>query len=413
MVEIKQQLIPMDKRKATYGIGNPVKKMVVHQTGNTSKGANAQVHADLQSRGFGASWHIQSDDKEVIQSWPFTYRLWHASTGQSSNGGNMVGIGWEICINSDGNYLKSLEVAAKGIAKVMKQEGIPMNQLTTHNAEDPKNKYCPAQILAGKDGVNWTAFKAMVQKAYDGKPVSQPSKPATPSQPVAPSQPSKPSLKSMDVIVKEVSAGLWGNNPQRAEKLKAAGYNPQAIQDVINGKQNAPSKPALKSMAAIVSEVNAGKWGNNPQRAEKLKAAGYNPQAIQDVINGKQSAPSKPALKSLSVIANEVKAGLWGNDPDRKRRLEAAGYNYNNVQAEVNRSAKTNSPVASKPSQRSINKGSRATVKSSASRYATGESIPGSIKGKSYTAMQVGTRSGKKQVLLKEIMSWVWESDLS
>src|SRR5699024_9611594 len=177
-------IVPQANRHATFGTGNPKKKLVVHQTGNTRTGANAQMHADLQSRGWrNASWHIQSDDKEIIQSWPFEYRLWHASTGNMANGGNNVGIGWEICINSDGDYLKSLEVAAKGIAKVMKSEGIPMSGLTTHNAEDPNNKWCPAQILSGKDGVNWNDFKAMVQAELNGKPV----KPSTAKpQPVAP-----------------------------------------------------------------------------------------------------------------------------------------------------------------------------------------------------------------------------------
>lgn len=184
MVEIKQQLVPQANRHATFGTGNPKKKLVVHQTGNIRSGANAQMHADLQSRGWrNASWHIQSDDKEIIQSWPFEYRLWHASTGNMKNGGNNVGIGWEICINSDGDYLKSLEVAAKGIAKVMKSEGIPMSELTTHNAEDPNNKWCPAQILSGKDGVNWSDFREMVQAELNGKPV----KPSTAKpQPVTP-----------------------------------------------------------------------------------------------------------------------------------------------------------------------------------------------------------------------------------
>lgn len=184
MVQIKQQIVPQANRHATFGTGNPKKKLVVHQTGNIKTGANAQVHADLQSRGWrNASWHIQSDDKEIIQSWPFEYRLWHASTGNMVNGGNNVGIGWEICINSDGNYLKSLEVAAKGIAKVMKDEGIPMSGLTTHNAEDPNNKWCPAQILSGKDGVNWSDFRAMVQAELNGKPVKPSTakpQPATP-----------------------------------------------------------------------------------------------------------------------------------------------------------------------------------------------------------------------------------------
>ena len=202
MVQIRQQIVPQANRHATYGTGNPKKKLVVHQTGNIRSGANAQMHADLQSRGWrNASWHIQSDDKEIIQSWPFEYRLWHASTGNMANGGNNVGIGWEICINSDGDYLKSLEVAAKGIAKVMKQEGIPMSGLTTHNAEDPNNKWCPAQILSGKDGVNWSDFRAMVQAEMDGKPV----KPSTAKpQPVAP----KP-VTGKQILHLPASAKTW------------------------------------------------------------------------------------------------------------------------------------------------------------------------------------------------------------
>lgn len=41
--------------------------------------------------------------------------------------------------------------------------------------------------------------------------------------------------------------------------------------------------------------------------------------------------------KSISEIAKEVIAGKWGNGTDRKNRLEAAGYNYSEVQKEVSR----------------------------------------------------------------------------
>ena len=56
-----------------------------------------------------------------------------------------------------------------------------------------------------------------------------------------------------------------------------------------------------------------------------------------DVPKKKPSSPSKPKLKSNNVIAQEVKAGKWGNGDERKRRLQAAGYNYNTIQREVNR----------------------------------------------------------------------------
>ena len=40
--------------------------------------------------------------------------------------------------------------------------------------------------------------------------------------------------------------------------------------------------------------------------------------------------------KTVSEIAKEVIAGKWGNGTDRKKKLEKAGYNYKDVQAEVN-----------------------------------------------------------------------------
>lgn len=44
--------------------------------------------------------------------------------------------------------------------------------------------------------------------------------------------------------------------------------------------------------------------------------------------------------KSVTTIAKEVIQGKWGNGTDRKKRLEAAGYNYSEVQKEVNRLCK-------------------------------------------------------------------------
>lgn len=40
--------------------------------------------------------------------------------------------------------------------------------------------------------------------------------------------------------------------------------------------------------------------------------------------------------KSVTAIAKEVIAGKWGNYPERKKKLEAAGYNYKKIQAKVN-----------------------------------------------------------------------------
>ena len=44
----------------------------------------------------------------------------------------------------------------------------------------------------------------------------------------------------------------------------------------------------------------------------------------------------QPQRKSIDEIAREVIRGKWGNNPERKRRLESAGYDYNAVQKSVN-----------------------------------------------------------------------------
>ena len=97
MVKIKRQIISATNYK--NGTNNPAKYITLHMTGNTSPGADAQAHANLQSNGNtrDASWHWQVDDKEAIQSFNHYMKLWHASDGQGS--GNNESIGIEGCVS--------------------------------------------------------------------------------------------------------------------------------------------------------------------------------------------------------------------------------------------------------------------------------------------------------------------------
>ena len=46
---------------------------------------------------------------------------------------------------------------------------------------------------------------------------------------------------------------------------------------------------------------------------------------------------TQTAKKSVTEIAKEVIAGKWGNGSERKQKLTQAGYDYDKVQAEVNK----------------------------------------------------------------------------
>lgn len=93
-------------------------------------------------------------------------------------------------------------------------------------------------------------------------------------------------------------------------------------------------KTPQKAVAAVAKEVVAGKWGVDPERSERLAAAGYDAAAVQAEVNRLMAA--KDAKKSVEEIAREVIAGKWGVNPERRERLTAAGYNPTTVQRKVN-----------------------------------------------------------------------------
>lgn len=103
---------------------------------------------------------------------------------------------------------------------------------------------------------------------------------------------------------------------------------------------NTPVQPSTptKDITTIAREVITGKWGNGDDRKNRLQSAGYDFNAVQNEVNRLLSgAPARPTLKPVNEIAREVLRGDWGNGSDRKKRLESAGYNYDAVQAEVNK----------------------------------------------------------------------------
>lgn len=93
-----------------------------------------------------------------------------------------------------------------------------------------------------------------------------------------------------------------------------------------------------KSLDEIAREVLSGAWGNGDDRKNRLTAAGYDYNAVQSRVNQLASGSSSGTTKkSVSEVAKDVLAGAWGNGEDRKKKLIAAGYDYNAVQSEVNR----------------------------------------------------------------------------
>lgn len=80
----------------------------------------------------------------------------------------------------------------------------------------------------------------------------------------------------------------------------------------------------------VAETVIRGDYGNGNTRKKKLEAKGYNYSEVQDCVN---------AILADSGNTNAAEAvirGEYGNGTSRKKNLETHGYNYNNVQTIVN-----------------------------------------------------------------------------
>jgi hypothetical protein len=199
---------------------------------------------------------------------------------------------------------------------------------TVHLHHDWKSTLCAGPFM---DKIREQLFLA-VEAAYNEFAGSGPAP--------TPPAPSPRPVKSVEEIAQEVIDGKWGTGPDRVARLTSAGYDAAAVQAEVNRRVGGGSGPApRKSVSDVAREVIAGDWGNEPQRGQRLQAAGYSPSEVQAEVNRQLGAKVGPAPTRLSVnlLASQVIAGQWGKGPERIQRLTASGYDAAAVQAEVNR----------------------------------------------------------------------------
>lgn len=130
---------------------------------------------------------------------------------------------------------------------------------------------------------------------------------------------------------------IEGNYNSAVQRRKIA-VNARNIRGFICPKYtNTPASAPAIGNTTIAKQVLAGIWGNGHERKQRLTAAGYDYNAVQAEVNKLVSGKSKPATKTTGQLADEVIKGKWGSGEERKQKLTAAGYDYGAVQAEVNK----------------------------------------------------------------------------
>ena len=90
-----------------------------------------------------------------------------------------------------------------------------------------------------------------------------------------------------------------------------------------------------KSWADTKSQIGAFNELSNAKNVAKLNK-GYKVYDSSGKCVYDPWASSSTTKKSVTEIAKEVIAGKWGNGETRKKKLKAAGYDYNAVQKKVN-----------------------------------------------------------------------------
>lgn len=151
------------------------KYITIHETGNTSAGADALAHAKYlkgdSAASRPASWHFTVDDVRVVQHLPLSEVAWHAGDGNGP--GNSSTIGIEICENADGDRAKAEEKAAELVAFLLKTYKLGIEAVVQHNRWSGKN--CP-RIIRSRPG-GWESFLQKVRNkmSHDtNKPVENP-----------------------------------------------------------------------------------------------------------------------------------------------------------------------------------------------------------------------------------------------
>lgn len=167
-MKIIEDIIPQKGGKVRPGYVRTKKWIVIHETGNTSNGSNAKGHSNyLKNLAIAnttyKSWHYTVDDHEIYHHIPDNEATWNAGDGSREGGGNFAGISMELCINSDGNFEKTMDNAAWLTAKLLKENDLTISAVKQHH--DFSGKNCPQTI---REKGLWNNFLTTVKKYYTG-----------------------------------------------------------------------------------------------------------------------------------------------------------------------------------------------------------------------------------------------------
>lgn len=142
-------------------------------------------------------------------------------------------------------------------------------------------------------------------------------------------------------------AGAVNNGDYRStvQAIKNGGYatDPNYVGKIVSiiekyGLTQYDQRPVVVNIDDIARKVIHGDYGNDPERRQRIEAMGINYEEVRARVNqmlGHTSAPQRPSF-DYDAIARDVIRGKYGNNPKRRNTLIAMGVDYEEVRKRVN-----------------------------------------------------------------------------
>ena len=149
--------------------------IVIHNTDNERKGADAKAHAEGLYNGDmeNMSWHYVVDDHSWYQCIEHNRGAWHVGKNYGAN--NLFGIVHnrnsiciEMCVNAGYDYEAAFQNTVMLTRYLMQELGIDADHVLSHY--DVCSKDCPSAIRAHGD---WKRFKQLITADADEAPAEQ------------------------------------------------------------------------------------------------------------------------------------------------------------------------------------------------------------------------------------------------
>lgn len=169
-LNLRQDFIP-EGRQNRPGIKIEPTHITIHNTDNTSKGADANAHTNfVKNTGFymksgkknWVSWHFTVDDQRVVQHLPLDEKALHAGKGNASS------VAIEICMNKGIDQESAFRRAAQLVALLLHEAGAPpehFDRVVPHLTWTKKK--CPSLLLdGGQIGPKWQNFIQQVRDEH-------------------------------------------------------------------------------------------------------------------------------------------------------------------------------------------------------------------------------------------------------